>query len=257
MAYFDKYGVEFSDDRKTLVRCPEDFKGKYIIPETIETIGESAFFNCVGLESIVLSKIVTNISKCAFAYCINIKSIIIPNSVKTIGEFAFGGCKGLISITIPNSVTRIESEAFCDCIFLDKAYLPNSLLHVGKGAFKNCGNLIIYIPDGKKDYFAQMEGLKYFGNQLIEYKMTAQQVKPSLNNATSFCQGAKAKEEEHRKLVEKRKQEQEQTAKANRRIIIFIIIAILGAIMLFNAKCSKTRSNHNDLFDPAMEYRHS
>lgn len=65
------------------------------------------------------------------------------------------------------------------------------------------------------------------------------------------------KEEERRKLVEKRKQEQEQTAKENRRIIIIVIIAILGCIMLFNAKCSKTRSHHYDYFDPGMEYKHS
>ena len=29
MAHVDKYGVEFSDDRKTLVKCPEDFHGEY------------------------------------------------------------------------------------------------------------------------------------------------------------------------------------------------------------------------------------
>ena len=38
MAYFDKYGVEFSDDRKTLIKCPEDFQGEYIVPEETETI---------------------------------------------------------------------------------------------------------------------------------------------------------------------------------------------------------------------------
>ena len=52
MAYFDKYGVEFSDDRKTLIKCPRDFKGEYIIPEETETINAYAFEGCKNLRGI-------------------------------------------------------------------------------------------------------------------------------------------------------------------------------------------------------------
>ena len=38
MAYIDKYGVEFSDDRKTLVKCPKVFKGEYIIPNSVTSM---------------------------------------------------------------------------------------------------------------------------------------------------------------------------------------------------------------------------
>lgn len=48
MAYFDKYGVEFSDDRKTLVRCPKDFEGEYAIPDTVTSVGNSAFCWLLG-----------------------------------------------------------------------------------------------------------------------------------------------------------------------------------------------------------------
>ena len=54
MAYFDKNGVEFSDDKKTLVRCPVDFDGKYVIPNGVTKIADSAFFDCDFLENIVL-----------------------------------------------------------------------------------------------------------------------------------------------------------------------------------------------------------
>lgn len=36
MAYFDKYGVEFSDDKKQLIRCPENYEGSYTIPNGVE-----------------------------------------------------------------------------------------------------------------------------------------------------------------------------------------------------------------------------
>ena len=77
MAYIDKFGVEYSDDKKKLVRCPKDFEGEYVIPEGTETIDCEAFFGCTGLTS-----------------------IIIPNSVTSIGDEAFDGCTGLTSLTI-------------------------------------------------------------------------------------------------------------------------------------------------------------
>lgn len=92
---------------------------------------------------------------------------------------------------------------------------------------------------------------------ILENKKNTQTVETSPKRATYSIPSNKEKEEGRRKLVEKRKQEQEQTAKENRRILIIIVIVILGLVMLFNAKCSKTRSHHYDYYDPSMEYRHS
>jgi hypothetical protein len=79
-----------------------------------------------------------------------------------------------------------------------------------------------------------------------------------LQKEVASIQSKNIKEEERRRKIEQRKKIQEQTAKENRRIFIIIIIAILGLVILINAKCAKTRSNHHyDLFDPSMEYRHT
>ena len=43
MAYIDKYGVEFSDDRKTLVKCPQDYQGYYEIPDGVRCIEDFVF----------------------------------------------------------------------------------------------------------------------------------------------------------------------------------------------------------------------
>ena len=56
MAYVDKYGVRFSDDGKVLVRCPEKFLGKYIIPENVDKICSGAFDNCTEILSIIIPK---------------------------------------------------------------------------------------------------------------------------------------------------------------------------------------------------------
>lgn len=92
MAYFDKYGVEFSDDRKTLIYCPEDMQGEYIIPEGVKTIGRRAFASCVNLFSIDLGDDVEEIEDEAFKYCKNLRKIRFGINLKKIGKECFIEC---------------------------------------------------------------------------------------------------------------------------------------------------------------------
>ena len=46
MSYIDSYGVEYSDDRLTLIKCPSDLEGSYTILTTTQTIGDNAFDDC-------------------------------------------------------------------------------------------------------------------------------------------------------------------------------------------------------------------
>ena len=61
---------------------------------------------------------VTSIGESAFWYCSGLTSILIPNSVTSIGRYAFNDCTDLTSVTIPNSVTSICDRAFKDCTAL-------------------------------------------------------------------------------------------------------------------------------------------
>ena len=87
-----------------------------VIPNSVTSIGESAFVGCSCLTSVTIPNSVTSIGDKAFQGCNSLTSIIIPNSVTSIGEGAFFGCSGLTSVTIPNSVTSIGGYAFCYCI---------------------------------------------------------------------------------------------------------------------------------------------
>ena len=182
MAYIDKYGVEFSDDRKTLVKCPKVFKGEYIIPNSVTSIGGSAF-SCSGLTSVTIPNSVTSIGEWAFFDCCGLTTInvsndnpnyiakdgvlfnkqlttliqyparkqgayAIPNSVTSIGEWAFRGCSGLTSVTIPNSVTSIGEGAFFQCSGLTSVTIPNSVTSIGYRAFYGCSGLTsVTIPN--------------------------------------------------------------------------------------------------------------
>lgn len=76
-------GVLFDKDQKTLMRFPAGKSGSYayVIPNSVDSIGEYAFQNCTGMSSVT-----------------------IPKSLKSIGWNGFDNCSGLTSIT-SNAVT--------------------------------------------------------------------------------------------------------------------------------------------------------
>ena len=74
-----------------------------------------AFGNCGSLTSVTIPNSVTSIGNSAFVGCESLTSVTIPNSVTSIGEYAFFGCDSLTSVTIGSSVNSIEYEAFKGC----------------------------------------------------------------------------------------------------------------------------------------------
>ena len=111
------------------------------IPNSVTSIGSSAFSGCSGLTSITIPNSVTSIGNSAFSGCSGLTSITIPNSVTSIGNDAFFVCSGLTSITIPNSVTSIGNYAFSGCSGLTSVTFGNSVTTIGGSAFSGCSGL--------------------------------------------------------------------------------------------------------------------
>ena len=119
-----------------------------VIPGTITTIKDSAFYGCSGLTSVTIPNSVTSIGSATFYDCSGLTSITIPNSVTEIGKGAFSGCSGLTSVTIPNSVTSIGEYAFTSCNGLTSLTIPNSVTNIGECAFALCSGLTsVTIPN--------------------------------------------------------------------------------------------------------------
>ncbi len=112
-----------------------------VIPNSVTSIGDYAFYRCSGLTSVTIPSSVTIIGSQAFSGCSNLTSVTIPNSVTSIGSGAFSGCSSLTSVTIPNSVTSIGISAFRDCSGLESITIPNSVTNIGVGAFYGCSGL--------------------------------------------------------------------------------------------------------------------
>lgn len=152
-----------------------------IIPNSVTSIGEYAFYYCSGLTNVCIPKSVSTIGNNAFSGCSGLTTITIdadnikydsrdncnaiietetntlidgcmntaiPNSVTAIGYCAFSGCTGLTSVTIPNSVITIGDYAFLFCKGLTSVTIPNSVITIGDYAFGGCYGLTsITIPN--------------------------------------------------------------------------------------------------------------
>jgi BspA type Leucine rich repeat region (6 copies)/Secretion system C-terminal sorting domain len=114
----------------------------------VTTIGERAFFNCVGLKSVTIPNSVNNIGLNAFYNCTGLTMVVIPNSVKTIGDSSFRFCTALTSVALPNSVTSIGKGSFSGCINLTTINIPDQLQVFSQGLFSGCSALsAITVPD--------------------------------------------------------------------------------------------------------------
>lgn len=173
-----KTGIEYSDDGRTLIKCPREFEGHLTIPNGIIRIGYESIYGCQNLTGITIPDSVTyieytflfcpsltniTVSKNNEAYC-SINDVLynkekttlvacpegitgsfeIPFGVVRIGSrssqgcCAFQGCANLTGIIIPDSVTTIGKYVFEDCVSLTDIAIPDSVTSI-EGEGLFCG----------------------------------------------------------------------------------------------------------------------
>ncbi len=118
------------------------------VPDSVVSIGASAFWGCSGLESVVLPDNMESIGKFAFEGCSGLTELIIPDSVTSIGGRAFTNCANLTSVSVGKGITSLETYVFYGCKKLQELTIPNSVTNIGAYAFYNCSSMkSVTIPD--------------------------------------------------------------------------------------------------------------
>lgn len=143
-----------------------------IIPDSVTSIGDSAFSGCTKLINIEIPTSVTSIGNSAFNYCKSLTNIEIPTSITSIGESTFSGCTSLINIEIPDSVTSIGSYAFEGCSNLTKITIPDNVTVIQPSVFQGCDKLRYNIYDYAK----------YLGNKENPYLILIESIDDSITH---------------------------------------------------------------------------
>jgi hypothetical protein len=168
-----------------------------ILPSLTSSIGYSAFWGCIGINSINIPASVTfihdtvfdnfagsiivdvnnpiyssidgvwyNKNQTALLYYPRLKQghFDIPFSVSSISEAAFLSCTGLTSVTIPSSIKFIGVNVFNSCNRLTKVTIPSSVTVIESQAFQDCSSLTsadvpLYVMSIESNAFSGCSGL--------------------------------------------------------------------------------------------------
>ena len=172
----DKYGVQYSDDGKTLLHIPYDFAGEYVVPEEVEVISmavfdyhPNSFLVPPSLEGFIVGKNVKMIHpNVGFAFVRKVVvdkanpfydsrencNAVIETSTNTL---IIAGWKSFI----PDGVKIIREYAFCH--YLGRIFIPASVENIKENAFWQC-QIVELIVDKKNKFYDSREGC----NAIIE-----------------------------------------------------------------------------------------
>ncbi len=134
----------------------------YTVPDTVTEIGNAAFYNS-NLEEIILPESLVSIGNSAFGYNRNLVGIAIPDTVEYIGDEAFRYCETITEVNLPQGLASIGSEAFYCCYSLETITIPDTVTSIGSYAFSHTAVTEITLPSALTEIsyglFSQCENL--------------------------------------------------------------------------------------------------
>ena len=164
-----------------------------VIPNSVETIGESCFSGCKNLKSLIIGESVDTISNNVFSGCsalIDVQwnarnarkvisssnsplfssaltNIVFGDIVDSIPDYLCYSCENLKTVTFSPSIKKIGDYAFSGCKQLVDLNLPDALIKIGRSTFNGCSSLQdVVIPNNVttigSSAFSSCDGLKSF-----------------------------------------------------------------------------------------------
>ncbi len=196
----------------------ENWSPAVVIPDSVTTIADYAFYNCQATE-LFIGKGVTTIGKLAIeGNCLeNIyvstensifssedgvlfnkdkstlikypsdntrRSYSLPDTVTTIAEHAFGDCYDLEEVTLDNNLEVVEDYAFYGYIADEEIIIPDSVISIGEKAF---GNINVVVSEGNGTYSSE-DGVLFnkYKTVLISYMKRNERTSYTLPNTVKI-----------------------------------------------------------------------
>ena len=175
--YSDSYHiidkVIYNKYKNSVVGCLNSIKTDRLELLPIKNICRNSFWNCKGIETIVLPSTLEQIGYNPFVGCSNIVfenhsnayivkddvlytsdmkklvcypawkaigEVTILDSVETLERGAFSGCNKMTKINL-NKVKVISKTCFTNCDSLINVYIPDNVIYIGEWSFAHCPNM--------------------------------------------------------------------------------------------------------------------
>lgn len=150
--YFEDSIIYTSSAKDTVIGCHPDLHTA-LLPQSVVTIADSAFFNCANLSTVSLPDGLEYIGKMAFALDYALTEVTIPQGVKFIGDNAFWNCSALTTVNFnADSCVAVSPTTASDGSYWPVFIGCNSVSTV------NIGENVKRIPDRLFSYCNGLRG---------------------------------------------------------------------------------------------------
>ncbi len=119
------------------------------------TMGNSAFYQCSLLNTLILPSDMGNTGTQMCYQCTSLESVTIPSELVTIGTSAFNGCSRLSSVNFAedSTLTTISATAFANCALLTEFTVPKSVTDIKAGFINGSPVTTLTFADGNRTNF--------------------------------------------------------------------------------------------------------
>lgn len=115
--------------------------GSLVIPDGVKGISASCFASQTQLTKLVLPNTLQSVGDWAFNECVNLREVDLGTGVRTLGTGCFDGCSALGNIKFPQQLRVIGDQAFNMCASMTEVILNDGLEELGFASFFQCSGL--------------------------------------------------------------------------------------------------------------------
>lgn len=133
--YSSEKGVLYNKSKSVLLKYPaQKSEPIFVVPDSVEVIGQKAFFKCKLLKRIKMTQKVREIEDNALGCCEGLRIVDIDGELEKIGTGAFDYCYNIISLSIASELSPILEDKLPSIVETVEIRVPKNSIHYYRAA---------------------------------------------------------------------------------------------------------------------------